>query len=153
VTNAPPDATCLQIAVAGTHNVQRSFSLMPGESTVFLMTGLPTGPDVFSAQAFSESCGSVLQTSVATWLSDPTPATLVPGVVAQVTVVLHRNGEALVTADFQGDDASSPGDAAAAADTGVTSEGGSSSGAMCTYFFDDTTLPLLGQGGTLPPLP
>jgi hypothetical protein len=100
---APTDASCLQIVVTGTRTVTRLIDLMPGQSTVFTLNGLPLGNDTFTESAFAQTCGQVTPSSVATWASDPTAATLQAGITASVTVVLRRNGKASVTSDFQDD--------------------------------------------------
>src|SRR5262249_51804895 len=103
IVKAPGDATCLQITVAGSRIVQNSFDLSPGQDAVFKLQGLPTGSVVFSEQAFGIACSLVNSSSVPTWLGGPVTVTLTPGVVANVTIVLRRNGQAIVTSDFQED--------------------------------------------------
>jgi hypothetical protein len=147
VTAAPSDATCLQVTVTGSRTVQNSFSLTPGQNAVFTLKGLPIGNVVFTELAFDTACSAVTSASTPTWLSDPVTTTLVPGVVASVTVVLRRNGQAIVTSDFE-DDSGAPDAAVGTPDAGPES----GVGAACTFFYDDTTLPLL-TGGGLPPLP
>jgi hypothetical protein len=100
---------------------------------------------VFSEQAFGVACSQVTPASAPTWLGVPVSTTLTPGVVAHVTIVLHRNGQAVVSSDFQ-DDASAPRD-------GGQDGAGPEAGGSCTFFYDDSTLPLLGPGGVRPPLP
>jgi hypothetical protein len=144
ITNAPADAACLQITVVGSRTVVKSFSLSPGQDTIFTLTGLPVGAVVFSEQAFAQDCSAVTASSVATWVSDPVPATITPGVVAQVMITLHRNGEAVVSTNF--DDSMSSADGGTGGDAGGPPP-------MCAAFYDDSTLPLLGPGGVRPPLP
>jgi hypothetical protein len=100
---APSDARCLSIVVAGSRTVTRQIGLMPGEPTTFTLNGLPLGSVTFTESAFAVDCGTVTAATIATWQSDPTPATLQAGVAASVTVVLRRNGTANVTSDFQDD--------------------------------------------------
>jgi hypothetical protein len=103
LVNAPADALCLRIVVNGSRTVTRLFDLTPGQTTVFTLNGLPLGNVTFTESAFNAGCSMVTDASIATWLSDPTPAVLQAGVVASVTVVLRRNGTASVTSDFQDD--------------------------------------------------
>jgi len=103
LVNAPADARCLRVVVAGSRTVTRLFDLMPGQTTAFTLNGLPLGNDTFTESAFNVGCGMVTDASIATGLSAPTPATLQAGVAANVTVVLRRNGTANVTSDFQDD--------------------------------------------------
>jgi len=100
---APADASCLQIAIAGSRSSTRLIDLTPGQATTFTLNGLPLGNVTFTESAFSQACAAVSGASIATWQSDPTPATLQAGVAANVTVVLRRNGTAHVTSDFQDD--------------------------------------------------
>jgi hypothetical protein len=103
ITNAPADASCLRVNVTGSRAVTRLLDLMPGQSTVFTLTGLPLGNDTFQEDAFSLACNQVTSSSIATWSSDPTTATLQAGVATNLTIVLHRNGTAIVSSDFQDD--------------------------------------------------
>jgi hypothetical protein len=103
LTNAPADATCLRIVAAGSRTTTRLIDLMPGQATTFTLNGLPLGNVTFTESAYALLCSAVTDTSIATWQSDPTPATLQAGVAANVTVVLRRNGTARVTSDFQDD--------------------------------------------------
>lgn len=103
LTNAPADAPCLQITVAGTRTVVDSFPLTPGESTTFVLRGLPLGSDLFSGAAYPTSCDAVTPSSVANWISDPVAATLAAGIVVDVALVMHRDGRANVSIDFQDD--------------------------------------------------
>jgi hypothetical protein len=82
-----------------------SFPLTPGESTTFLLRGLPLGRDQFSASAYPTSCEAVTTNSVANWVSDPVAATLAAGIVVDVALIMHRNGRANVSIDFQDDPA------------------------------------------------
>ncbi|HMF41480.1 MAG TPA: hypothetical protein VKQ32_12330 [Polyangia bacterium] len=100
---APADANCLQIVISGSRSSTRLLDLMPGQATTFTLNGLPLGNVTFTESAFSAACAMVTSNSIATWQSDPTPATLQAGVAANVTVVLRRNGTAHVTSDFQDD--------------------------------------------------
>src|SRR5262249_31934564 len=88
---------------AGSRTITRLIDLMPGQATTFTLNGLPLGTVTFTESAFGLSCGAVTDSSIATWQSDPTPATLQAGVVGHVDVVLRRNGTANVTSDFQDD--------------------------------------------------
>jgi hypothetical protein len=109
VTNAPADAGCLRVTVKGSRTVTRSFDLMAGQNAVFTLNGLPLGSDTFQEDAFGSACNAVMMGSVATWTSDPTVANLTAGVVTNLTIVLHRNGTAVVSSDFQDDpDAGAP---------------------------------------------
>ncbi len=101
LAQVPTDAVCLEITVQGVRQVVRSFDTTPGTSPVLPISGLPLGSDQFSAQAFAESCANRSATSLATWISDPVVATVSKSDIAQVTLVMRRNGRADVAVSFQ----------------------------------------------------
>ncbi|MFT3770416.1 MAG: hypothetical protein QM820_33735 [Minicystis sp.] len=101
IVSAPPDAACLDITVMGSTTASAQHDLAPGQTTIFQESNLPTGDVVFAAQAFAESCDAVTPTSVATWVSDPVPVTLIPGQNPKVPIDMHRNNGAQVIVDFQ----------------------------------------------------
>lgn|SRR6266540_2995462 len=92
ITNAPPDATCIQVVVQGTTSVERDVDVAPGQSTVLLLEGLPEGTDTIIVNAFSGSCGALTAASIPTWVwvGDPV-VVLVSEEPVEVTVNLHRN--------------------------------------------------------------
>jgi len=102
ITNAPTDVRCVEILVQGTRTVERSFDVVPGQSTQFQMNSLPAGTANFSGNAFSVPCAST-NGVLATWTADPVAAQLQGGVVAQVTLPFRRNVQAQVNADFVDD--------------------------------------------------
>lgn len=157
LTNAPADAPCLQITVAGTRTVVDSFPLTPGESTTFVLRGLPLGTVQFSGAAYPTSCGAVTANSVANWISDPTAATLAAGIAVDVALVMHRNGRANVSIDFQDDPDAGTGrtDGAQAADAGaaacspeaVVATAAEAAAAVQTMLENMTSFCLPGQTG------
>src|SRR5262245_43001492 len=92
LTQVPSGVRCLRITATGSRTVTRTFNVTPGMSSVFEMSGLPTGTVSFLGEAFAERCRDVVATSVATWLSDPLSVTLTPGMVAHVTLIMRING-------------------------------------------------------------
>lgn len=58
----------------------------------------PTGAVVATAFATPGGCSGT-----PTWISDPVPSSIPAGSAASLTLVLHRNGQASVTFDFQDD--------------------------------------------------
>jgi hypothetical protein len=139
VSSAPPDASCLEIQVSGPAGsatptlVTQLEPLSPGQSASFTLHGLPLGTDTFSEEAFGVPCSAVTASTPPTWVSDPTTATLQAGVVAQVIVVLHPNGQASITSEFDagaappGDAGSSPIDAGPPPGDGGGSDGSAAS--------------------------
>jgi hypothetical protein len=93
------------VDVAGARTVVNRLDVTPGESAVLSMTALPLGADVFTALAYPLACGSVVAPAQATWISNPSPVTLVAGAVADVSLTLVPNGQATVGVGFAPDDA------------------------------------------------
>lgn len=99
---------CFVVTVAGSETVRRSFDVTPGQDAVFTLKGLPSGGVTFTADAFDSACASVTPDTIATWTSEPVPATVTRGVVDQVKLVLHRNGQTIVKAEFADDKGGAP---------------------------------------------
>jgi hypothetical protein len=101
LTQIPGDVSCARITAAGTRTVQQSFDLMAGGSAALAMSGLLVGEVVFSAQTFSTACAAIPAGTLPGWVSDPLATTLAAGTVTAVTLVMHKNGAASVSLDFQ----------------------------------------------------
>jgi hypothetical protein len=102
IQEVPQDVLCVQIVAAGSANTSRPFDVVPGEGSVFTLNGLPLGEVSFSGEAFPTACAQ-LADGAATWVADPVVATLLAGVVADVALTMHRNGQAAVAVDFVGE--------------------------------------------------
>src|SRR5262245_54698515 len=92
ITQAPVDVTCVRLTIIGSRTVERRLDVVPGQVTVFTLTGLPLGMDTFTADAFSVLCNALDPMSIPTWVADPVQANVVSGTPADVTLSLHRNG-------------------------------------------------------------
>jgi hypothetical protein len=127
LTQAPPDVRCVRLVAEGAHRVVRTADTMPGASTRFTFAGLPTGPVVLGAEAFSTACAGI-RDEVAPWLGEPVTVTLDIGLTVMVTLAMRRNGRAHLTANFvdDGSDAGVSADAGfhAAPDAGLAVAGG-----------------------------
>jgi YVTN family beta-propeller protein len=97
----PADVSCIRVTATGTRTVIRTFSVTPGQATTFQMNALPVGTVDFLGEAFTQACNALGPSSVAPWISDHVSATLTAGTVAQVTLIMRRNGRATVGIDFQ----------------------------------------------------
>ena len=102
VTAAPSDVNCIRITVAGARTVVQNLPVMPGQSTVFPLSGLPVGNDTFTGEGFAGACPPAAG-AVATWASTPTPATVTVNPPVNVTITMVRNGRSTVGVDFQDD--------------------------------------------------
>src|SRR5687767_10571171 len=100
ITSAPPDAACLRLTIKGATSVVRSLPLMQNQNTNLVLEGLPLGQVVFTGEAFGVTCSGVTSESIATYVSEGVPATLVEGQTVSVTIALQRPGRASVAVDF-----------------------------------------------------
>ena len=99
----PTGVMCLRLTVVMGATVQRQlFSVVPGQTTRFELTGLAAGPATFSGDAFNAACSAVTGKSFPTWTSDSQTVTLAPGTPTKVFLTFRQNVQALVSADFVG---------------------------------------------------
>lgn len=105
LTGTPADVACIGITVVGGgRTVTRRFDATPNMSQTFMLNGLPQGTDVFTGQAYAAACASVTDATIPDWLSDGVTANVARGAVADVALVLRRNGRANVSVGFDDDD-------------------------------------------------
>jgi hypothetical protein len=99
ISQVPQQVFCVRITVAGYRTVEKSFDVIPGQSSLLSLSGLPVGAVTFTGAAFPAACsfGGVTPT----WISEPTPAFLSAGTVASVSLALKQNGGANVDVDFE----------------------------------------------------
>jgi hypothetical protein len=103
LTQAPADAPCLQVAVAGYRTVVKSIALTPGATTVQRLDGLPTGLANVSAKAFPVACSAVTAGVEPNWLTEaPVAVQISAANVTHVALRLVRNGRISVSVDFEG---------------------------------------------------
>jgi len=101
VAAIPDYVTCVIVTVAGEfRSAAREFDVVPGDTLSQALTGLPVGSVVFSANAYSQACGSVTKSTAALWISEEKTANLVQGKSSSVTLTLIKNGRAKVTVEF-----------------------------------------------------
>jgi hypothetical protein len=132
VTSVPSNVNCLRLTAAGSRTDVRALDVVPGASSTFTLSGLPTGDVTFSEQAFGEACASVAPGSSPTWISNTATATLVAGSPAALSLTLVPNGEAVITSDFKdGGSAGAAGDGAGGSSgAGGFPSGGSGGGCI-----------------------
>src|SRR5215470_1103815 len=87
---------CIRLVASGMkRSVQQDFSVTAGQATISLdMHAIPTGPVMFSGNAYAESCGSVAASSIPTWMADDVTVTINPGPPVAVQLNFHANGNA-----------------------------------------------------------
>ena len=111
----PADIQCLRVTGDGPdRSVVRDLDISAAAPLTATLTGIPLGPVVFGAQAFSAACGDVTKSTVADWVSDPTTVSVSLSHLASVELTMHRNGRAKVTIDFPDEPLCSPEGAACA---------------------------------------
>ena len=104
LTLAPSDARCVVITVTPQTGpvVTRTISVTPQQSTVFSLSGLPTGTVTLAEQAYTQACSAIAGQS-ATWVSDPVTVTLQAGAPVTVSFSLRRvdsGGQVTIISDF-----------------------------------------------------
>jgi alpha-tubulin suppressor-like RCC1 family protein len=103
LSGVPTDVQCVKVVVTvGTQTVTPPLqAVMPGASAASLSLGqLPAGNATFNGSGFNVACASVTSSTVATWIADPTMATLSPGIVTTVSMTFRRNNPVMVSANF-----------------------------------------------------
>ena len=103
--SAPTDARCIVVTAtppSPATAVVKQISLVPGQTTVFTLTGLPVGAMTLSEQVFNVAC-SMTSGKTPTWIADPIMVTLVLGTPLPVTFTLRRadaGGQTSITTNF-----------------------------------------------------
>jgi streptogramin lyase len=100
---APGNAQCAVIKVVGTKTVTKQIDLEPAATTVFELTGLPLGMDVFTANVYAQTCAQLGTSPAPTWVSDPVTANVTTSSPVSITfkmVPAGQGGTANVGLDF-----------------------------------------------------
>jgi hypothetical protein len=101
VGTIPDNVACIRVSVVGEfRSVVSDLPVVPGDTLVQALSGLPVGRDVFSANAYSQDCTSITKSTVPMWLSDEKTVTVAQGKSSSVTLTLYMNGRAKVTVEF-----------------------------------------------------
>ena len=102
VFTAGPSVGCVSISAAGaTRTVSQSFAAVSGTSPSFVLRQVPTGDVLISGSAYDAPCGDLISRHP-TWVAGQVLQTLAPGVSATLALSFLPNGEATVTAQFDG---------------------------------------------------
>jgi len=102
LSEVPADVQCLSVVAEGARSVSNWFPVASGSAVTLEMAGLALGPTTFEGAAFSSGCEGGASMGPL-WVADPVAAVLQKGVVAQVVLVMHRNGRASIGVDFEDD--------------------------------------------------
>ena len=123
VGTIPEDVACVRVSVVGEfRSVVHDFAVIPGGTLAEPLSGLPVGPDVFSANAYAQACEDVTKSTAPMWLSDEKTVNVAQGKSTSVTLTLYKNGRAKVTVQFA-DQEDGGTDAGAAGDGGGNAGG------------------------------
>jgi hypothetical protein len=109
ISVVPDDVECVRVRAAGaSRTVLKEIDAVPGMPLQKSFSGLPLGPVVFSAEAFTSACAAVAMSTIPQWASDEVPVSIVLGRLSTVALTLHRNGRAKVGVDFADEPVCSP---------------------------------------------
>jgi hypothetical protein len=118
VGTIPENVACIRVTVTGEfRSVVADFAVVPGDTLVQALSGLPVGADVFSANAYSQACDAVSKSTAPMWLSEEKTVNIAQGKSSSVTLTLVKNGRAKVSVEFADQDDGGT-DASAAVDGG-----------------------------------
>ncbi|HXU04473.1 MAG TPA: hypothetical protein VN903_26105 [Polyangia bacterium] len=96
----PTDVQCITITAIGTRVRQQDFIVVPSQTSVLAMNGLPVGQVAFSGQAFNGACGGPAA-PMPTYVADPVTAQVNATGVTALTLNMRRNGQASISVDFE----------------------------------------------------
>jgi streptogramin lyase len=104
LTLAPTDARCAVVTITPAMGaaIVRQFPLLPSQTAVFSLTGLPTGNVTISEQVFTVAC-AMTGAQAPTWIADPVMVTLQAGTPVDVAFNLRRvdgGGQVNVSTNF-----------------------------------------------------
>jgi hypothetical protein len=109
ITAVPEDVQCVRITAAGPgRTVAKEIDADGTGALSQTLTGLPLGTVVFTGEAFPAACTSVGKATIAAWASESVEASVVLGRLANVDLVMARNGRAKVDVTFQDEAACTP---------------------------------------------
>ena len=98
----PTDVQCVSITATGSRVRQQTFIVVPGQTSVLSMNGLPVGAVTFSGQAFNGPCGGGGPMGPSpTYVADPVTAQINATGVTSLALNMRRNGQASISVDFE----------------------------------------------------
>jgi len=101
ITEVPSDVRCIRVTATGPgRTVEREIESSGSASLTQNLSGLPLGSVTFIGEAFTAECTSVSKSTIAAWSSQPVEVSIVLGRLANVDLVMVRNGRAKVDITF-----------------------------------------------------
>jgi len=98
----PTDVQCITITATGSRVRQQDFIVVPAQTSVLAMNGLPVGAVTFSGQAFNGPCGGGGPMGPSpTYVADPVTAQINATGVTSLALNMRRNGQASISVDFE----------------------------------------------------
>jgi len=98
----PTDVQCISITATGSRVRQQNFIVVPAQTSVLAMNGLPVGAVTFSGQAFNGPCGGGGPMGPSpTYVADPVTAQINATGVTSLALNMRRNGQASISVDFE----------------------------------------------------
>ena len=98
----PTDVQCITITAIGSRVRQQDFIVVPAQTSVLAMNGLPVGAVTFSGQAFNGPCGGGGPMGPSpTYVADPVTAQINATGVTSLALNMRRNGQASISVDFE----------------------------------------------------
>ena len=109
IVEVPTDVRCIRITAAGPgRTVEREIDPAGATSLSESLSGLPLGTVTFLGEAFANACTAVSKSTIAAWASQPVEVSIVIGRLANVELVMVRNGRAKVEVTFTAEAACTP---------------------------------------------
>jgi hypothetical protein len=109
VAMVPDEVKCIRITAEGAARTEeREIDAVAGAMLAETLTGLPLGSVKFTGEAFATACTSVSKSTIAAWASEPVLVSVVFGRLANVDLVMARNGRAKVEVSFEDEAACTP---------------------------------------------
>jgi hypothetical protein len=97
----PSDVRCIRVIAAGPgRTVERELETSGAATLSQSLAGLPLGTVTFIGEAFTAACTAVTKSTIAAWTSQPVQVSIVLGRLANVELVMVRNGRAKVDITF-----------------------------------------------------
>jgi hypothetical protein len=109
IKSVPNNVACVQIIASAGRTTVSNTDVTPGQAATIRLSNLSVGNVTFSAFAFQNACAAASGTQ-ATWASDSTVATILPGQLTNLTLTLVQAGGANVGIDFDQDGSFGPND-------------------------------------------
>ncbi|MFO0628465.1 MAG: hypothetical protein U0325_23025 [Polyangiales bacterium] len=103
IQSVPAGVGCLRLVYrlpGATADTTRNFGVTAGQSAILDLGYLAPGTYAIRPTAFNVACGSVANSTVASWVGDTVGATLAPGYATRIAITLRPNVTTTTAVDF-----------------------------------------------------